>query len=119
MVSRRTNEQWRRDVYRRCPRSVLPAAVKVLCLYLADHMVRTGASVFRGKSSRRIWASTRRAGERMTKAIQANYLEVWSWLPTEYGRVPTIQASECVQQSGNHLGEWFRFRLTQFRPVER
>jgi hypothetical protein len=64
---RRTNEDWRRDVFR-ADSQVLPAAVKVLCLYLADHMRPSGfVSLPREQMAADLGCHKARVAERLAK----------------------------------------------------
>ena len=102
-MSRRSNEDWRRDVFR-APAEVLPAAVKVLCLYLADHMRPSGfVSVPRGQMATDLGCHKARVAERLAKAVEAEYLHRvspgYTNRTAEYGR--SWPDSKSVQQSGN------------------
>jgi hypothetical protein len=72
---RRTVEHWRRDVFAsQDPK--MTAAVKVLCLYLADHMSRDDhkVSLPRDKIARALGVHRARVAERLGKAVEARFL---------------------------------------------
>jgi hypothetical protein len=100
---RRTVEHWRRDVFAsQDPK--MTAAVKVLCLYLADHMSRDDhkVSLPRDTIAKALGVHRARVAERLGKAVEARFLSHVAGGCT--GRTAIYQAqwpSKSVQQSGN------------------
>ena len=106
MSRRRTNTEWRRDVFAsRDPQ--MTGAVKVLLLYLADEMRPNGeVSVPREQLANDLGIHKARIAERLNKAIEARFLtRVQAGYP---GRTAVYRRfwpdAECVQQSGIHMG---------------
>ncbi|HXH78178.1 helix-turn-helix domain-containing protein [Nocardioides sp.] len=104
-MKRRTNDQWRRDVF--ASRDArMTSAVKVLLIYMADHMKTDGqVSIPRDAIAKDLGIHKARVAERLAKAIDADYLtRVQAGYPGCTAIYRRLWPDECVQQSGIHMG---------------
>jgi hypothetical protein len=106
---RRTVDQWRRDVFA-SQSPEMTSAVKVLLLFLADHMSQDDhkVSLRREVIAKALGVHNSRVAERLAKAVKASYLTHVS--SGYHGRQAVYQAQwpdavttrGSVLQSGNH-----------------
>jgi hypothetical protein len=106
---RRTVDQWRRDVFA-SQSPEMTSAVKVLLLFLADHMSQDDhkVSLRREVIAKALGVHNSRVAERLAKAVKASYLTRVS--SGYHGRQAVYQAQwpdaitaqGSVLQSGNH-----------------
>jgi hypothetical protein len=106
---RRTVDQWRRDVFA-SQSPEMTSAVKVLLLFLADHMSQDDhkVSLKREVIAKALGVHNSRVAERLAKAVKASYLTHVS--SGYHGRQAVYQAQwpdavttrGSVLQSGNH-----------------
>lgn len=104
MSRRRTNVEWRRDVFASRLPEMTPA-VKVLLLYLADEMRAGGeVSIARDAIAKDLGIHKARVAERLAKAIEAGFLtRVQAGYPGRTAVYRRFWPDECVQQSGTHM----------------
>lgn len=109
-MSRRTVEDWRREVFR-SQSPDMTAAAKVLCLYLVDHVDRRTMyiSVPRDEIAKALGIHNARVAERMKRACDAGFLHSVSSGYLRHTAVykatfpDVVVARPCVQQSGTHM----------------
>lgn len=110
-MSRRTVEDWRRAVYASTDPN-MTGAVKVLCLYLSDHMRLNSrhVSVPRKQIAKALGVHEQRIAERYRKAVDAQFLTLVSpgyvgHTAVYQGTWPDAPAMECVPLRSTHRSQ--------------